>query len=72
MGRPRKFYVVWGTNGAPSRVAHGLDELRKLTGQYSGAGFTSRQRAEEVAAWRDYRYGSPYSVNRPRSPDGRH
>ena len=72
MGRPRKFYVVWGEGDAPSRVAHGLEELHKLTGQYTGAGFSSRQRAEEAAAWRDYRYGSPYSVNRPRPSDDRH
>lgn len=57
MGRPRLFYIVYGQNGARSRIAHGLDELYQLTGQRYGDGFPTRERAEEEAAWRDYRHG---------------
>ena len=72
MGRPRKFYLVFCPYGGATRIVDGLDALYRATGQRYGTGFKTRLRAEEFAAWRDYRYGYPYSVNNPRNEKGAH
>jgi len=69
MGRPRKFYLVY-RDTRPTTIAHGLAELHRMTGSRTGTGFAKRETAETFAAWRDYRYGFPFSVHNPRRLKG--
>lgn len=66
LARPRKFHLHFYEPGHAT-ISEGLKEHLKVTGQrYGHASFKTRRGAEEFAAWIEYRYGYPHSVNRPR------